>query len=98
MEAHTVFLGIKKGSYVSRPEIIWDLKYSIVSLFFGEFAEFDKNAIGRLGMDESNFRIVSTRSGFLIDHGRSLFQKGSHFSFDIFDFKTDMVDALALGF
>jgi hypothetical protein len=47
------------------------------TLFFGEFAEFDKHAAGGLRMDEGNFRIVSTGSGFLIDHGRSLFQIGS---------------------
>jgi hypothetical protein len=37
-------------------------------------------------------------SAFLIDHGRSLFQIGLHFSFNVIDLETDVMDPLTFGF
>ena len=45
-------------------------------------------------MNEGNPGVVSPRSGFLIDHGCTLFKKGFHLSLDIIDFQTDMMDPL----
>jgi hypothetical protein len=48
-------------------------------------------------MNESDFRVVSARSGFLINQRRPLLKIGFHLCLDIIDLKTDVMDPLAFG-
>jgi hypothetical protein len=67
-------------------------------MVFGEFAEFDEDAAGGFGVNKRDFRVVSARSGFLVDQRCSRLKIGFHLCFDIVDLKTDMMDSLAFAF
>ena len=70
----------------------------IYLMVFGKLAEFDEDAAGGFGMQKGDFRVVSTRSGFLIDQCGSLLKIGLHLCLNIIDLKTDVMDPWALGF
>jgi hypothetical protein len=67
-------------------------------MVFGKFAQFDQNTVRGFWVNESDFRVVSTRFGFLVDQRRSLLKIGFHLCLDIIDLKTDVMDSLAFNF
>ena len=85
-------------------ESIWKLmnckqtKMVIHLVARGKLAEFDQDTVRGFGVNECDFRVVSARSGFLVDQRRSLLKIGLHLCFDIIDLKTDVMDPLAFGF
>ena len=63
---------------------------------FREFTKFNENTTGGFRVNESDFGVMSTGSGLLVDQCRSLFKVGFHFCFHILHFKTDVVNSGAL--